>query len=101
MLVHGQAKSEAMKLSSGAKLNIISKNEPCPSIIKQVATDFVELQKYRHNADYDFSMSFRKQDALLTYDRANRSLLAIEQARLDCNDALQALTMTLHGVKKY
>ena len=99
MLVHGKAKSTALKISSSAKLTLISSNTVCPSNIKRLALNFVELQEYRHKADYDFTVTFRKQDALLMHSRARDSIAAIEYCRTNCNDELQAFVMALHGVR--
>ena len=79
--VHGDMKSVARQFSSGqlsAKLSPGMDGQAVQPELARVAGTFVDLQQARHEADYDTTRRFARQDVVDPVDRA-------EQAFVDWN----------------
>ena len=70
LLDHGKAKQAAAKVGKNG-LGTLSGSPPCPGSLRQVADDFVVLQKDRHDADYNLGRTFNRAAVHFSIDRAN------------------------------
>jgi uncharacterized protein (UPF0332 family) len=100
LLEHGAAKAMAIQIANGGDPGALI-GRSCPTSLRDVARDFVHLQKARHEADYDTGARFTRNDSLLAIARANRSVAAIRAARKTCPDDLEAFALTLVGGNQF
>ena len=83
-----------------AELNAeISENNLSAKAFFTKCEDFIYLQEERHSADYDIAKNFRKQDANLMIQRAERFCSSVLNAESDCCDELDALLLDCLSVK--
>jgi uncharacterized protein (UPF0332 family) len=97
LIGRSSAKEVAKTIASSRSVLHALGGTTCPNNLRQIADDFVRLQKARHDADYDLSFRFTRPDTLGHIQRAERAVDAIAAARKVCPDELQAFLLALIG----
>lgn len=75
---HGEMKKAASSFSGGSPPHVLAAALPpsgVPPALKQLARSFMELQQARHDADYNLSRAFTRQETLDLVSQAEQAFL--------------------------
>ena len=91
MLDHGTAKAAASDIKRLE--NAVLLGCAISADLTTIASDFLQLQQLRHEADYDLTRTFSRREALECVERAKRSIGLITKLKRDDPRRLRALVL--------
>ncbi|HPQ97368.1 MAG TPA: hypothetical protein PLN94_17470 [Thiolinea sp.] len=94
---HKQVKTAAGKIK-GNKSDWMTGD--CCADLNQMCEDFIRLQEMRHEADYNITTIFQKQDAVEALSRAKRFIQTFETQNRDVTLGMDCLLLESIGLKK-
>jgi hypothetical protein len=95
LLDHGQAREVADLLRKRRQIPWLPGGPACDPHLIEFAEHFIYLQLVRHRADYDLWYTPTKAEATTAIQRAERALGALQEAREQCPDQLQAVCVAM------